>query len=243
MQSWHQNLDLLIRSRTPLIWIRSKEEERLAKFLESACKRLNRRLINWDCVNGINGSLNDERKFSNNPLGILNWIKAQQNSPSTILVLKDFHKFYDDPSISRTIKELASLLKETTHNIIFSSYIYPSSDEFNELMTIIDLPLPDQKELKNLIENIANKTDSCIDNETLNDLVMASSGLSELRVRQVAARALTQRGKISRDDLKDIIEEKKQVIARSEVLEFFESNSNQNDIGGLKILKTWLKQR
>ena len=107
MQSWHQNLDLLIRSRTPLIWIRSKEEERLSSFLDSACKRLKRRMINWDCVNGIKGSLNDEKKFSNNPLGILNWIKEQQNVPSTILVLKDFHKYYDDPSISRTIKELA----------------------------------------------------------------------------------------------------------------------------------------
>ena len=243
MQSWHQNLDLLIRSRTPLIWIRSKEEERLSSFLDSACKRLKRRMINWDCVNGIKGSLNDEKKFSNNPLGILNWIKEQQNAPSTILVLKDFHKYYDDPSISRTIKELAFSLKETSHNIIFSSYIYPSSDEFNELMTIIDLPLPGQKELKILFENIANKTESSLDDETLNELVMASSGLSEIRVRQVAARALTQRGKISRDDLKDIIEEKKQVIARSEVLEFFESNSSQNDIGGLNILKNWLNQR
>tara|TARA_B100000965_G_scaffold114468_1_gene94496 strand:+ start:2313 stop:3776 length:1464 start_codon:yes stop_codon:yes gene_type:complete len=243
MQSWHQNLDLLIRSRTPLIWIRSKEEERLSNFLKSACKRLERRLINWDCVNGIHGSLNDEKKFSNNPLGILNWIKEQQNAPPTILVLKDFHKFYDDPSISRTIKELALSIKETSHNIIFSSHVYPSSDEFNELMNIIDLPLPDQKELKVLIKNIATKTESSLDEETLNELVMASSGLSEIRVRQVAARALTQRGKIGRDDLKDIIEEKKQVIARSEILEFFESKANQNDIGGLKILKNWLQQR
>ena len=62
-------------------------------------------------------------------------------------------------------------------------------------------------------------------------------------MKQVTARALTQRGKISKDDIKDIIEEKKQVIARSEILEFFESNSSQNDIGGLKVLKVWLKQR
>ena len=44
-------------------------------------------------------------------------------------------------------------------------------------------------------------------------------------------------------DKKDILEEKRQVIARSEILEFFESNSNQNDIGGLKALKVWLTQR
>ncbi len=244
MQSWHQNLDLLIKARTPLIWIKSKEEERLKRILDLACKRLNKkRIISWDCVNGIQGSLNDEKKFSNNPLGILNWIQEQNNSVSTILLLKDFHKFYEDPIISRTIKELSFSLKQTTHNIIFSSHLYPSSDELDELLTIIELPLPDREELINLIKNISIKTESELNENDLNELAMASSGLSEIRVRQVAARALTQRGKISRIDLQDIIEEKKQVIARSEILEFFESNSNQNDIGGLKILKNWLKQR
>ena len=238
MQSWLNNLDLLIKSRTPLIWIRTKEEERLYKFIESTCKRLNKkRLISWDCVNGIRGSLNEEKKFSNNPLGILNWIKEQNNDLSTILLIKDFHKFYDDPTISRTVKELSFYLKGTTHNLIFSSHIYPSSEELDELLTIIDLPLPNQQELKALIENIAMKSDSSIGETDLNELAMASSGLSEIRVRQVAARALTQRGKISKADLKDIIEEKKQVISRSEILEFFDSKSQQEDIGGLKILK------
>ncbi len=244
MQSWHQNLDLLIKARTPLIWIRSKEEERLHRVLESTCKRLNKkRIISWDCVKGIHGSLNDEKKFTNNPLGVLNWISEQDSDLSTILILKDFHKFYDDPTISRTIKELSFSLKSTSHNLIFSSHVYPKSEELDELLTIIDLPLPDQKELTNLIKNISLKTDSSLNDDELNELANASSGLTELRVRQVAARALTQRGKLSKEDLKDIIEEKKQVIARSEILEFFESKSNQNDIGGLEILKNWLKQR
>ena len=229
MQSWLQNLELLIKARTPLIWIKNKEEERLYRVLESVRKRINKkRVICWDCVNGIQGSLNDEKKFSNNPLGILNWIKEQDNSLSTILLIKDFHKFYEDPTISRTVKELCFSLKETSHNIIFSSHIYPTSDELDELLTIIELPLPDQIELKSLIKNISIKTESDLDENDLHQLAMASSGLSELRVRQVAARALTQRGKISKIDLKDIIDEKKQVISRSEILEFFESDSNQN---------------
>ena len=64
MQSWLQNLDLLIKARTPLIWIKSKEEERLLRVLRSVCKRLNKkRVIVWDCVNGIKGSLNEEKKI------------------------------------------------------------------------------------------------------------------------------------------------------------------------------------
>ena len=119
----------------------------------------------------------------------------------------------------------------------------PSSEELDDLITIINLPLPDLGELTTLIKKIAVNTDSDLREQDLNEIVIASSGLSETKLKQVTARALTQRGKISKDDIKDIIEEKKQVIARSEILEFIESNSNQNEIGGLKVLKVWLKQR
>ena len=244
MNSWCKDLELLIKSRTSLIWIRTKEEERLEKIINISCERLNiKRYVCWDCVSGIKGLVNEEGKFANNPLGVLNWLKEQTPEIATILLVKDFHKFYEDPSISRTIKQLSSSLKETNHNLIISSHIFPSSEELDELMTIVNLPLPDQKELKNLINKIAINTNSNLDEQVLNELSVASSGLTEIKVKQVTAKALTQRGKISKEDIKDILEEKKQVIARSEILEFFETKSSQDDIGGLNVLKVWLNQR
>ncbi len=244
INSWCRNLELLIKSRTSLIWIRTKEEERLEKLVNFSCERLNiKRFICWDCVSGIKGLLNEEGKFSNNPLGVLNWLKEQSSEVSTVLLLKDFHKFYDDPSINRTIKELSSVLKKTSHNLIISSHLFPSSEELDELMTILNLPLPDQNELKNLIKKIAINTNSNLEEQDLNELTLASSGLTEIKVKQVTAKALAQRGKISKEDIKDILEEKKQVIARSEILEFFEAKSSQDDIGGLNVLKVWLNQR
>ena len=66
MDSWSKNLELLIKSRTPLIWIRTKEEERLNKILNHSFKRLNiKKFASWDCVNGMKGVLNVEGKFSN----------------------------------------------------------------------------------------------------------------------------------------------------------------------------------
>ena len=244
MNTWCRDLELLIKSRASLIWIRTKEEERLEKLINFSCERLNiKRFIRWDCVSGIKGLINEEGKFSNNPLGVLNWLKEQDSKFSTVLLVKDFHKFYDDPSINRTIKELSSALKKTSHNLIISSHLFPSSEELDELMTIVNLPLPDQKELKNLIKTIAINTNSNLEDQDLNELSIASSGLTEVKVKQVTAKALAQRGKISKADIKDILEEKKQVIARSEILEFFEAKSSQDDIGGLNVLKFWLKQR
>ena len=80
-------------------------------------------------------------------------------------MVKDIHKFYDDPTISRTIKELSFSLKETNHNLILSSHLLPKSEELDDLITIINLPLPNQSELKTLIKQIAHNTNSNISTE------------------------------------------------------------------------------
>ena len=41
---WSDQLDLLIRARTPLIWVRSTEEQRVFELLEQTSRRLQRRL-------------------------------------------------------------------------------------------------------------------------------------------------------------------------------------------------------
>ena len=49
-------LDLLIRARTPILWIRSLEEQRLERLLEQLCRRLGGRLLlRWDFVGGLEG--------------------------------------------------------------------------------------------------------------------------------------------------------------------------------------------
>ena len=37
---WSNQLDLLIRARTPLIWVRSTEEQRVHELLEQTCRQL-----------------------------------------------------------------------------------------------------------------------------------------------------------------------------------------------------------
>ena len=72
MTSWDNHLDLLIRARTPLLWIRSSEEERVEVLLEQAAKRLQpRRLASWDFIGGLKGVLNEEGLGSRQPMAVL----------------------------------------------------------------------------------------------------------------------------------------------------------------------------
>jgi SpoVK/Ycf46/Vps4 family AAA+-type ATPase len=54
---------------------------------------------------------------------------------------------------------------------------------------------------------------------------------------------LAQRGELGRQDLADVLEEKRLALARSEVLEFCRTDATPADIGGLEALKQWLEQR
>ena len=50
-EQWAQQLDLLIRAGTPLIWIRSHEEERVESLLSQAAERLpGRRLASTESL-------------------------------------------------------------------------------------------------------------------------------------------------------------------------------------------------
>jgi hypothetical protein len=110
-------------------------------------------------------------------------------------------------------------------------------------ITVLDLPLPDGGEIARLLAGIAAASGEPLEPAVLAALATACHGLSEQRVRQLAARALAQRGRLGAADLAEVLEEKRQAIARSELLEYCPSEASPADIGGLEALKHWLEQR
>jgi SpoVK/Ycf46/Vps4 family AAA+-type ATPase len=77
----------------------------------------------------------------------------------------------------------------------------------------------------------------------LEELSHGCCGLSEQRIRQVAALGLARRGQIGAEDLAEVLEAKRQAIARSELLEYCPTGASPADIGGHGALKQWLEQR
>ncbi len=244
MQNWNDHFDLLIKSKTPLIFVRSGEEERVESLLVEATKRLNsRRLATWDYIEGLRGVLNSKGLGARQPMEVLQWLKNLDTASPTILLAKDFHRFAEDAGVSRMLRNLSADLRSTKHTLVLTAGDWNPPNDLEESMTILDLPLPKENELKRLLRNIAQASESLLSEDVLEELTHACSGLSEIRVRQVAARALAQRGKLSREDLEEVLAEKRQAIARSEVLEYCETSASPSDIGGLDALKNWLNQR
>ncbi|MFM8544163.1 MAG: AAA family ATPase, partial [Vulcanococcus sp.] len=243
-RAWADHLDLLIRARTPILWIRSQEEERIAHLLAAAAKRLgNRQLARWDFIGGLKGWPGRDGEAARNPLAALDSLAALPPEQGALLVLHDFHRYSDDSSICRKLRNLATSLRQQPHTLVITAAEWQLPRELEECITLLDLPLPDQGEIQALLRSIAQASGQSLAEDLLEQLTHRCSGLSEQRIRQVAARGLASRCQLGIDHLEEVLEEKRQAIARSDLLEYCPTEATPADIGGLDALKRWLEQR
>jgi hypothetical protein len=242
--AWLDQLDLLIRSRTPVLWIRSLEEERVEALLQEVARRLGGRLVlRWDFIEGLGGAPNRPGEAARNPLAALACLEGVPAEQGAILLLRDFHRYSEDAGICRRLRNLAQQLRGRPHTLVITAPDWRLPAELEDTVIQVDLPLPDAAEIAQLLGSIAAASGQRLEPPVLEELTAACHGLSEQRVRAIAARALARRGQLGATDLAEVLEEKRAAIARSELLEYCPSEATPADIGGLDALKHWLEQR
>jgi SpoVK/Ycf46/Vps4 family AAA+-type ATPase len=74
-------------------------------------------------------------------------------------------------------------------------------------------------------------------------LVQAALGLTTAQAQRVFAKAIVSDGVLDDRDIELVTEEKKQIIRESEALEFYPVTETPDNVGGLGILKEWLRLR
>lgn len=242
--AFHEELGLLIRARYPLVYIPTREEERAEEAIANvASKTGNRAVYVWDFVDGYRGNPNDVGAARRNPLQALEFVEKLSPSASAVLILRDFHRFLDDIAISRKLRNLARLLKSQPKNIIILSAQLTIPDELSELLTVLEFPLPTVDEIRCEIESLLGAMGNLPEPKALDELVRSCQGLSMERIRRVLARGIAANGAFSPDDIDLILEEKRQTIRQTQILDFYPATEKISDIGGLDNLKDWLVKR
>lgn len=141
--------ELLLRARYPLIYIPTREEERIeAAIAQSARQQGNRAVYTWDFVDGYHGNPNDAGFGKRNPLQALEFVEKLPASAPAVFVLRDFQRFLEDVAISRKLRNLSRLLKAQPKNIVIVSSHIAIPDELSEAMTVLEFPLPAAAEIR-----------------------------------------------------------------------------------------------
>lgn len=242
-----RELDLMIRARYPLIYLVSPEEEPADAVLVQVAKRTDppRRLLFWDVVRGWQDS-GEDRGSIMAALGRV-WRSAPQED--TLFVLRDLHFVLRNASsdknapILRELKNLSRELKRTRKTLILLSHILEVPSDLAEEITVVDIPLPNSEEISRLIQLYVAPEKLKLTPLAREQLVKACQGLSRERIRRVLARALAAKQEVNEADIDLVLEEKKQAIRQTGILEFFTARETLKSVGGLDNLKAWVRVR
>lgn len=242
--TFDSEFELLLRARYPLVYIPTREEERVeAAIAQIAKERGNRGVYIWDFVEGYQGNPNDEGFGKRNPLQALEFVEKLPASAPAIFILRDFHRFLEDVAIARKLRNLSRLLKAQPKNIVVLSPQITIPEDLGEVFTVLEFPLPQLPEIKREVERLLAASGQKTEPKILDELTRSCQGLSLERIRRVLAKAIAAHGSIQPEDVDLIVEEKRQAIRQTQILEFYPGTERISDIGGLDNLKEWLLRR
>lgn len=226
-----------IRARYPLIALNTFEEQRAENSIRKLCETRSAQLLTWTRTNGL---VTNERKNAelSDPMAILKWYELQ--TEKSVLLLKDFHPFLKDPSIVRKLKDLSLILKSQPKNIVLLSYGVTLPPELTKEVACLDFPLPEKEEIRELVHKASKILAKAPEEEQIEELIEAGSGLTYDEIENVLAKSIVSKNAL---DKALILEEKKQTVKKSGVLEFIDISKQAPEIGGLESLREWLNLR
>ena len=242
--SFIKEFKLLLKARYPILYIPTTEEERVEYVIRS-CVQLysNRGIYAWDFVDGYVGNPNDNGFASRNPLQALELIERLTPTNPAVFLLKDFHLFLTDISVARKLKNLTKVLRNQSKNIIIIADEVNIPESLKDIITVLDFQLPQPSEIKKELLRVQESLGYNIPEASLNNLVSSCQGLSLERIRRVLSKIIATYKEVNIESLELIFAEKRQIISKTQILEFYPSKDKISDIGGLNNLKLWLKRR
>ena len=257
-----EEIEIYLRSRFTVLWIASYEEDRIITTLKALCEKTGRRLVTWDIAAwfrgivepGGGGTLPDAR----DPKTALEAIAKAEDTRDAVFVLKDFHNCLDrQPVITRQLRNLAQALNATRKTIVITSPTAKVPDDLKDDVFLIEFPPPDLDELKTLLDRFTQTPKIRVNLTPLGreKILRSALGLSANQVQRVFGKAIVAEvkdpngrvvkpaGLLDETSIDMITQEKKAIIRESGALEFFSPQETIADVGGLEVLKGWLRQR
>jgi SpoVK/Ycf46/Vps4 family AAA+-type ATPase len=248
-----REIELLIRARYPLLYIVSAEEARVSAALDAIAHRQNKGFYVWTETMGLQPGRAQTRLEVNHsttdPLEALEEIRNR--SEAAIYLMKDLPVFLEARSekanaVSRKLRDLAEALRTTYATVVLLSPRLLLSAELEKEVSVIDFELPRLEELAELLEkalaSLKSQPEVTADlpPEKKEAVLKAALGLTLSEAENIFAKCIVEKKTF---EVEDLLEEKRQIIRKSGLLEYYDTRENMDTIGGLEILKEWLGRR
>lgn len=275
-QTVASDVTALMRARNPLLWIVTKEEARVERYIIEAAAAASYVPRCWDVAQGVTGI--DQKPQSlgaTDPGTMLEFIRERAQVEGTSAergcwIMRDLPAWLEGTigiTTLRGLRNLARLLPgigRTSAQVVV--VISPNANvppELTDHATVIDWPMPDREEIAGILDaaigslpEFHNRKDesgkpvpdptrpfraAAAPNGIRDAAIDAAVGLSGDEAAACYAKCIVQ---LQRIDPPAIAKEKKRIISREKILEWFDPLPGGLDaVGGLENLKAWLLAR
>ena len=235
---------LLLSSDNFIIYVQTEEEERLEYIVKKiGIEKFHQQIYIWNFIEGYTNNPNYTESSKKNPLKALEIILDNYYNNTKVFFLKDFYQFMNDISIIRQLKNIYRQLRAQNQYIIISGIDKIVPNALKEYITYIQLPLPNNKEIqREVIRLVRTSGSNTHKGKLIENIYNIYNGYTINQVRRSISELISQELSTKRI-IKHIIEEKKKLIERIDILEFSYNDNKVIDIGGLTNLKNWLRVR
>jgi SpoVK/Ycf46/Vps4 family AAA+-type ATPase len=259
-------LEVLIRAKYPLIYLLSWEERRVEAMLRRVAARRKKRLYAWTVTEGI-VAVDTVRPTpidpnATTPLKALEYVDHSRDP--AIFLLKDLHFFIQTDGSSpyvpgletitliRKLRDMVETLKQSQKTLCLLSPVLRFPIELEKDIAVLDCALPTREELSEALERVVRSAHNQrrargvgrlqidLDDAARERVLNAAAGLTVSEAENVFAKSLVM---ARRFDLDVIVAEKKQLIRKSRVLEYYDAVEDVAYVGGMAELKSWLRKR
>ncbi len=258
-------LELLVRARYPVVYVVSYEEARIERRLGQIARARQKQLHVWGCASGMRQLVLDNIDDPTAPLVYTNHrknIATPADAMSVVIDSRDpaLYLFHDlhlhlnrsspcGAAVIRKLRDVSRALSDSYKTLVLSAPVMELPLELEKDVAVIDFSLPSRPEISSLLTKIEREVEGHptlkvnLSSDDRRSLVRAAAGLTLQEAENVFAKTLVNDGHLSGDDVGVIVQEKQQIIRKSGILEYIHSDESLDSVGGLEVLKEWLRRR
>lgn len=253
-----ETLDEAFKARLPLLYLETGEEVRAieAVSLAAAAQRHPRPVWTWTSALGLIDPAGKSIANTTNPARALSHVAGLPDAG--VFIFCDLHAYFGtehrqgEPLVVRTARETALDFRhgDASRALVLISPVRSIPPELTELTHLLEFPLPTPAEVRELLDTMIERNTRGggririnADDAVREQLVHAALGLSMAEAENAFARAMVNDGTLGQQDVPVILDEKAQIVRKSGLLEFMDSDIDLDDVGGLNNMKRWLSRR
>ena len=242
----------LIRAGYPLLYLVSWEEKRVLDhmmMLTSLVMQPPRQFYTWSITEGFSDGPNGPGDAVGDPIAALD--RVINDSDAGLYIFKDMHPYIQTrDDVVRKIRDVYQYCRQTDKTTIFLGPVMTVPTELQKEITVMDYPLPTYDELSDLLDEqiTMGSMQDGIDYPPLPDadrepMVKGFMGLTADEASNCVRNILLTHHKLTYGQVDNVLEEKRQILRKTEILEYIPNNYTLQSLGGLKAFKKWVSMR